>query len=277
MAVLVVDSGVGGLTVLREVRTVMPTQQIIYVGDDAGFPYGGWSEEALVERLVGLFKHYLSLHDISLAVVACNTASTLIMPTLRETFDIPFVGTAPAIKPAAERTQSGLVSVLATPGTLSRRYTKGLIEQFARDVEMNLVASSSLAEIAEKYMQHREIDTDALWQEIKPCFVQWGGIQTDILVLGCTHYPFLVNEMRKLAPWPVDWIDPAEAIAIHALNVLNDTYPSAASDEACNTEVDIAYLTSNRVNSAAQRLLHGFGLQIQTHGPVKLRALSNSF
>lgn len=274
MAVLVVDSGVGGLTVLREVRTVMPTQQIIYVGDDAGFPYGSWSEEALVERLVGLFKHYLELHDISLAVVACNTASTLIMPTLRETFGIPFVGTAPAIKPAAERTQSGLVSVLATPGTLSRRYTKGLIEQFASEVEMNLVASSVLAEIAEKYMQYREIDTDALWQEIKPCFVRWGGKQTDIIVLGCTHYPFLVNEMRKLAPWPVDWIDPAEAIAIHAHNILLENNPQAASESDSANREDLAYLTSNRANNAAQRLLQGFGLQIQPHGPVKLRALS---
>jgi len=274
MAVLVVDSGVGGLTVLREVRTVMPTQQIIYVGDDAGFPYGGWSEEALVERLVGLFKHYLSLHDITLGVVACNTASTLIMPTLREAFDIPFVGTAPAIKPAAERTQSGLVSVLATPGTLSRRYTKGLIEQFASDVEMNLVASSVLAEIAEKYMQHREIDTEALWQEIKPCFVSWGGKQTDIVVLGCTHYPFLVNEMRKIAPWPVDWIDPAEAIAIHALNVLREANPQAAVEGGGGTETDLAYLTSNQVNPAAQRLLQGFGLAIQAHGPLQLRALT---
>ena len=103
MAILILDSGVGGLTVLREVRAVMPTQQIIYVGDDEAFPYGGWAEEALVERLVGLFTHFLNKHSVELAIVACNTASTLIMPSLRSAFDIPFVGIVPAIKPAAER------------------------------------------------------------------------------------------------------------------------------------------------------------------------------
>jgi len=140
MAILVLDSGLGGLTVLREVRAVMPTQQVIYVGDDDGFPYGDWSDEALVERLVGLFTHYLKEHTIELAIVACNTASTLIMPALRATFDIPFVGIVPAIKPAVERTASGLVSVLATPGTIDRRYTQTLIEEFAGDVKVNLVA-----------------------------------------------------------------------------------------------------------------------------------------
>lgn len=263
----------------------MPTQQIIYVGDDDGFPYGNWPEEALVERLVGLIGHYLKAHTIELAIIACNTASTLIMPALRAAFDIPFVGIVPAIKPAAQRTDSGLVSVLATHGTVNRHYTQTLIDEFAGEATVNLVGSSELAKMAEHYMQHREIDADGLWREIEPCFINENGKRTDIVVLGCTHYPFLVNEMRKLAPWPVDWIDPSEAVAKRALSVLEDVTgrnspeispqnsnqntPSAAS------KVDLAYLTSNSADSPATRLLQGFGLQLQTHGPY-LKALKSN-
>jgi len=265
MGILILDSGVGGLTVLREVRAVMPTQQIIYVGDDEGFPYGGWPEQPLVQRLEGLFEHYLERHPVQLAIVACNTASTLIMPSLREAFDIPFVGTVPAIKPAAERTRSGLVTVLATDGTINRPYTRKLIEEYAHSVQVNLVASTQLARLAEQYMQHRTIDTDQLRQEMQPCFIESAGKRTDIVVLGCTHYPFLVNEMRKIAPWPVDWIDPSEAIALRANSVL-EAQGASMTDEP---GADLAYLTSNKINSAAQRLLQGFGLQLKNHTLVK--------
>jgi len=265
----VLDSGVGGLTVLREVRAAMPAQHIIYVGDDAGFPYGGWDEESLVERLVVLFGKLLGHHTIDLAIVACNTASTLIMPSLRERFDIPFVGTVPAIKPAAERTASGMVSVLATPGTISRRYTRQLIADFAADVDVNLVASIALAPLAEDYMRHRRIDTELLSQAIAPSFLERGGKRTDIVVLGCTHYPFLVNEMRKLAPWPVDWIDPAEAIALRALDVLTQQDGVMLHNQS-KTPADIAYLTSNTPDVLTQRLLRGFGLEVQNDSALTL-------
>jgi len=227
-------------------------------------PYGEWPEDALVERLVGLFEHYLQRHTVDLAIVACNTASTLIMPALREAFDIPFVGTVPAIKPAAERTRSGQVTVLATPGTINRQYTRDLIDSFAEDIDVNLVASTQLARLAEHYMLHREVDAVQLREEIQPCFRQSGRQRTDIIVLGCTHYPFLVNEMRKLAPWPVDWIEPAEAIAMQASRVLTDRYADAAHPIEAPT-TDIAYLTSNPEQAAIGRLLQGFGLQLKAH------------
>ncbi|MDX1731013.1 MAG: aspartate/glutamate racemase family protein, partial [Aurantimonas coralicida] len=116
--ILVFDSGIGGLTVLRELRTAMPDRRFIYVADDAGFPYGDWEEEPLVARILDLFAELIDTYEPSLAVIACNTASTLVLPQLRARFAIPFVGTVPAIKPATERTRSGLVSVLATPGTV---------------------------------------------------------------------------------------------------------------------------------------------------------------
>ena len=119
--VLMFNSGIGGLSVLREARVLMPDRRFVYVADDAAFPYGDWEEEALHERIVGLFGDLLERFRPEIAVIPCNTASTLSLAALRASYPgTPFVGTVPAIKPAAERTRSGLVSVLATPGTVKR-------------------------------------------------------------------------------------------------------------------------------------------------------------
>src|SRR5690606_24650384 len=120
--ILMFDSGVGGLTVLREARVLMPGRRFVYVADDAAFPYGRWEEPALRDHVLSLFRRLLDEHKPEIAVIPCNTASTLVLGDLRAAFpDTPFVGTVPAIKPAAERTRSGLVSVLATPGTVKRQ------------------------------------------------------------------------------------------------------------------------------------------------------------
>lgn len=132
--ILVFDSGIGGLTVLRELRVMMPDRRFVYIADDAGFPYGDWEEEALRTRIVELFGKFIAEHDPEIAVIACNTASTLVLDDLRRAYPlVPFVGTVPAIKPAAERTSSGLVSVLATPGTVKRAYTRDLINHLAHN------------------------------------------------------------------------------------------------------------------------------------------------
>ena len=119
--VLMFDSGIGGLTVLREARVLMPGRRFVYVADDAAFPYGAWEEPALKDHILSLFAGLLERYRPSISVIACNTASTLVIDALRQAFPgHPFVGTVPAIKPAAERTRSGIVSVLATPGTVRR-------------------------------------------------------------------------------------------------------------------------------------------------------------
>lgn len=261
MTVLVFDSGVGGLSVLREVRVILPGRRIVYVGDDAGFPYGEWAEAPLVERIVGLFERYLTAYEPTLAIVACNTASTLIMPALRERFDIPFVGTVPPVKPAAERTSSGLVSVLATPGTVKRPYVAELIAAHADAVEVNLIGSTRLARLAEQHMRGHAIDRELLAKEIRPCFVEREGRRTDIVILGCTHYPFLVHEMRKLAPWPVDWLEPAEAIARRALSLIGHVKERDISDP--DVEPDIVMMTNGLPDKPLRRLLSGFGLQVR--------------
>ncbi|MFT6304052.1 MAG: glutamate racemase [Pseudomonadales bacterium] len=264
MTIIVFDSGVGGLSVLREARMLIHNQQFIYVGDDAGFPYGDWEGEALTHRIAGLFDTLIDKYNPSLAIIACNTASTQIMPELRSRFDIPFVGIVPAIKPAAERTSSGHISVLATPGTIERKYTLNLVDQFASHVQVKLVGATKLARLAEEHLQGIQIDTNLLKDEIAPCFVEHEGKRTDIITLGCTHYPFLVNEMRKLAPWPVDWLDPAEAVARQAVRELQRTSNSggACQSHLNENQKDSAIMTSPKPSPSTMRLLGGLGLQL---------------
>lgn len=255
--VLVFDSGIGGLTVLREARVLMPERGFIYIADDAGFPYGGWEEEALTARILSLFEKLLADYRPETCIIACNTAFTLAGAALRERFpDMTFVGTVPAIKPAAERTRSGLVSVLATPGTVKRAYTRDLIQSFATQCHVRLVGSQNLARMAEAYIRGDVLSDDDIRAEIAPCFVEMDGKKTDIVVLACTHYPFMANLFRRLAPWPVDWLDPAEAIARQARRKV-PLVDGAEHPE----EFDFAVFTSGNPDFATRRLMQGFGLR----------------
>jgi glutamate racemase len=259
--VLVFDSGIGGLTVLREARVLMPERGFIYVADDAGFPYGDWDEEPLRDRILALFRKLLANYDPEVVIIACNTAFTLVGADLRATFPhMQFVGTVPAIKPAAERTRSGLISVLATPGAVKRAYTRDLIQSFASQCQVNLVGSKHLARLAEAYIRGEEVVDEILRAEIAPCFVSEQGAKTDIVVLACTHYPFLTNVFRRLAPWPVDWLDPAEAIARQARRLV----PLTAIENRTHA-ADFAVFTSGQPDFATQRLMQGFGLALQDH------------
>ncbi len=255
MTILVFDSGIGGLTLLREARIIMPEHRFVYVADDAGFPYGDWEEGALVARMMAQFEALVERHDPVLIMVACNTASTIVLDPLRARFDIPVVGTVPAIKPAAERTSSGQISVLATPGTVQRDYTRSLISEFASKVNVRLVGAENLAAIAEHYMVTGEVDEDVVRAEIEDCFVDRLGARTDVIVLGCTHYPFLADVCRRLAPWPVDWLNPAEAIARHAKTLIK------SKSDVINVQ-DLAEFTRGRPKPEMLRFLSGFGLKV---------------
>ncbi len=255
---LVLDSGLGGLTVLRELRAVMPTRRFVYIADDAAFPYGGWDESVLLDHLVGLLGHLVDLHRPCGVVIACNTASTLALARLRERFPAtPFIGTVPAIKPALERTASGVVAVLATPGTVKREYTRQLIARFAAGRTVQLVGSIRLATMAEAHLRGEVPDLDAMRAEIAPSFVAVEGRRTDIVVLACTHYPLLANLFRRVAPWPVDWLDPAEAIARRAADVL-----PPAPRSLIQGEPDSAEFTSRTVDPATAHIVRGFGLRL---------------
>lgn len=230
--VLVFDSGVGGLSVARAIRAELPGLAIRYVADLAGFPYGDWDPQRLTSHCVALIGDLARAQPPCAVVIACNTASTLILPPLRAALDVPVVGTVPAIKPAAASTRTGVVAVLATPGTVRRDYTFDLIAQFAPDVAITLVGARRLARLAEEHMAGHPPDPAALAAEIAPCFVEKNGRRTDVIVLACTHYPLLLPELQAVAPWPVAWIDPAPAIARRLAGVLGPVAGAAASGSA---------------------------------------------
>lgn len=258
-SVLIFDSGIGGLSVLKEMRIILPSVRYIYVADDAAFPYGAWEEEALLSRMTKLFGRLIEKYNPGMIVIGCNTASTLAIAHLRTKFpDEIFVGTVPAVKPAAERTQSGLVSILATPGTVKRQYTRDLIKQYAAKCHVRLVGSENLAELAETYMRTGFVDEKIVQAEAAPCFVEKDGKRTDIVVLACTHYPFLVNRLRKTAPWPVDWIDTCEAIARRTLSLAENIEFTLRK----MGESDLALFTSDRPAPQVIRLMGGFGLVV---------------
>jgi glutamate racemase len=217
--ILMFDSGLGGLTVYREVAAARPDADYVYVADDAAFPYGDLEETALVERVVHLMDELIAAHHPDLIVIPCNTASTIVLPDLRKKFAVPFVGTVPAIKPACAASVTRRVSVLGTRATVQREYTRALIRDYAQDCEVTLVGSTKLAGYAEAELDGAPLGDAAIRAEIAPCFRD-DGKRTDAIVLACTHYPLLLHRLRQLAPWPVNFVDPAPAIARRVVALL---------------------------------------------------------
>jgi glutamate racemase len=220
--ILVFDSGLGGLTVLREIVATRPDLRCVYVADDAFFPYGHHSEDALAARIVPLVGELIEEHDPRLVVIACNTASTLVMTHLRASYTTPFVGTVPAIKPACASSKTKRVSVLGTRGTVKREYTQRLINDFGQGCEVTLVGAAQLPSLAEAALRGEAVSDADILAEIAPCFVN-GAARTDTVVLACTHFPLLLDRLTRLAPWPVDWIDPAPAIARRTSDLIGPT------------------------------------------------------
>lgn len=228
--ILIFDSGMGGLTVARALSQQMPQADLIYAADNAAFPYGAWKESELITRIVMVLGRLIETAKPDVAVIACNTASTIALAELRAAYKLPFVGTVPAIKPAAAQTKTGVIGVLATPGTVSREYTHSLIHTFAFHCKVLLHGAPRLAEMAERKLKGHAVDPQELREEIAPVFRKREGRQTDVVVLGCTHYPLLIEDMDKIVPWPVAWIDPAPAIARRTADVVEETRLNGAPD-----------------------------------------------
>ncbi|MFG1310219.1 glutamate racemase [Xanthobacter tagetidis] len=218
--ILVFDSGLGGLSVFREIARARPDATFVYAADDAGFPYGDLTERALVARVDEVMDRLIGALRPDLAVIACNTASTAALPSLRARHAIPFVGTVPAVKPACAASRSRRVSILATPGTVKRDYTFELVRTFADGCAVDLVPSPHLAALAEAVLSGAAVDDGEIAAEIAPCFVDQGGRATDTVVLACTHYPLIADRLARLAPWLVSWIDPAPAIARRVVSLI---------------------------------------------------------
>lgn len=210
------DSGVGGLSVWREVRRALPGESLIYFGDGANCPYGGRTREEItrfttdaVEWLVG--------RGAKLVVVACNTATAAAIDAVRSRFDIPIVGMLPAVKPAAAETQTGVVAVLATDSSIRGEGLKRYIDEFAAEVEVVTAAGEGFVELVE---QGREDSPEAL-ERVRGVVEPLIARGVDRLVLGCTHYPFLNDAIRRVVgDREVAIIDPSEAIARRVAQLL---------------------------------------------------------
>ena len=212
--ILLFDSGLGGLTVLAEIDRLRPEAERLYLADDAVFPYGDLPESDLVARVVDVLAPAIDAHRPDIVVVACNTASTAVLPPLRARRpEIAVVGTVPAIKPAAAASLTRRIAVLATPGTVARDYTRDLVRSFAAGCAVDLVGARRLAALAEAALRGEAVDDAAVLEEIARAFVDRDGRRTDTIVLACTHYPLLVDVFARVAPWPVTYLDPAPAIA----------------------------------------------------------------
>ena len=228
--ILLFDSGMGGLTVARAVAKQLPSAHLIYSADNAGFPYGAWKEKDLIGRILLVMGKLIEVAKPDVVVIACNTASTIALAELRAAYRVPFVGTVPAIKPAAALTKTGVIGVLATPGTAQREYTHSLIHTFAYHCKVLLHGAPRLAEIAEQKLRGHAVDMEELRKEIAPVFRKRNGQPTDVVVLACTHYPLLTEDMKAVAPWPVTYIDPAPAIARRVADIVEETRLQGETD-----------------------------------------------
>ncbi len=239
---------------LREIAALRRGLKLVYAADDAVFPYGRLDDAALIARVSSVMDDLIARFSPALVVIACNTASTLTLPVLRAKHTVPFVGTVPAIKPACAQSKTKRISVLATPGTVKRDYTRELIREFAADCEVDLVGSEWLAPLAEAYLRGEDATDEAIAKEIAPAF-RSNGAKTDTVVLACTHYPLLLEKLKKLAPWPVEWIDPAPAIARRVASLL----PAPGSPV---TEPIRAHFTSGKPpGQALAKSLKSFGIE----------------
>ncbi|MBI2942022.1 MAG: glutamate racemase [Chloroflexi bacterium] len=211
----VFDSGVGGLSVVREIQARLPGERLLYLADSAHCPYGARSRQELIELTRGITRWLLS-QGAKLVVVACNTASVAALGALRSTFDVPFVGIVPAVKPAALATRTRRIGILATPVTFQMEMFNDLVRNFAADVEVCRQVCPGLVELAERGIVAGPEVEEPLRRYLEPLLT--AGVDT--IVLGCTHYPFFRPVIERLAGPEVTVIDTGDAIARQVERVL---------------------------------------------------------
>lgn len=214
--ILVFDSGVGGISVVREIKKLLPTVSIDYLFDNLYYPYGELDEDTLIQRLINIIGSVAVEHKPKLIVIACNSASTTALPALRAKFDIPIVGVVPAIKPASKLSHSKIIGLLATQGTITRDYVEQLKVSHASDCELINVGSNELVAMAETLYRGGKISQQRLSDICQPIFEQ-----ADVMILGCTHFPLLIECINQIKPATLLIIDSGLAIAQRVKELLN--------------------------------------------------------
>ncbi len=206
------DSGIGGLSILGPTRALLPHAPIVYAADNAAFPYGTRSEGEIAARVPALLGRLVERFRPRLAVIACNTASTIALDHVRAALDIPVVGTVPAIKPAAERSKSRVIGVLGTEATVRQPYVDNLSRDFAGDCTVIRYGSAALVELAERRLAGDTVSKDEVVAAAQPLFEAANGAEIDTVVLACTHFPLLADWLEEAHPG-VAFVDGGAGIA----------------------------------------------------------------
>jgi len=220
--ILFFDSGVGGLSVLAPVAAALPMAPLVYVADNAGFPYGTKSEAEINARVPALLGRLVERYRPQLVVIACNTASTIALATVRAALELPIVGTVPAIKPAAEASLTRTIGVLGTRATVRQPYVDRLSAEFAADCRVLRHGSAALVELAEAKLRGAAPDRAAISAELAGLLDQPRGSDIDVVVLACTHFPLVAEELSVAAPRPLAFVDGAAGIARRVSHLLRD-------------------------------------------------------
>jgi glutamate racemase len=227
--ILFFDSGVGGLSVLGPTLRLLPNAPIIYAADSAGFPYGKRTEAEIASRVPALLGRLVERYRPRLAVIACNTASTIALDHVRSALDLPVVGTVPAIKPAAEMSKTRVIGVLGTEATVRQPYVDDLAVKFAPDCTIIRHGSPELVELAESKLAGDDVSIEAVRAAAQPMFDASGGEHIDTIVLACTHFPLLQEELSEAFP-NVEYVDGGAGIARRiAYLTRDDAWPTVPS------------------------------------------------
>ena len=224
------DSGVGGLSILGPARAALPNAPVVYAADSAGFPYGTKSEAEIAARVPALLGRLVERYRPRLAVIACNTASTIALPAVRAALDIPVVGTVPAIKPAALLSQSRVFGVLGTDATVRQPYVDRLAAEHGADCTVLRHGSAALVQLAEAKLRGKPLDPAIARDALAGLLDQPGGDRMDIVVLACTHFPLVEAELAAASPRPLRFVHGGEGIARRiAYLTVGQEWPSAPS------------------------------------------------
>ena len=210
----------GGLSIYQEIVRLNPDAHYVYAFDNAAFPYGELDDQVLIDRVNTFLLPLIQKHLIDIVVIACNTASTLVLPSLRQALSIPIVGVVPAIKPAAALSQKHCIGLLATPATVKRPYIDRLIAQFAPECDVLKLGSTRLVEMGEAKLRHLPISVNELSAILLPLLDK-----VDCLILGCTHFPLLKDEIQSIVGNKIQVIDSGAAIACRVTALLENTKP----------------------------------------------------
>ena len=242
--VLFFDSGLGGTSVFSAVKELNPNCSYYYLFDNECFPYGNKDEDFIIKRTDEILEESVKRFSVSLIVVACNTASTIALPKLRDRIKIPIVGVVPAIKPAAVKSKSKIIGLVATPGTIRRAYTNDLIEKFAKDCKVLKIGTTDLVRLCERKMAGKAVTLTEVADVFGPWLMLKPDERPDSIVLGCTHFPLVKDEIGSLFPKAV-LVDSGEAIGrrVRSLISLNQ----ALSYEEIN-DGNHAFFTGDLVN-----------------------------